>query len=260
MVNTRERNVSIGEQEARRGEGNGVYTRGPGTTGSPIVISCKGATTNLLSRTPKRMGVNLTPQGKARITASEARPRPPHATGVSKRGRPRVHTLNSTTVRVEEGGERVHMPHQIERAYCLATNDRMAVTYLHGGIMNPNRSANDIILQGGETSQEETIMVWNDRGPRNKYFLCEFRIHKPQLVALLKTHISEERADDQSSRVSGGIWILWDSQDIDIETIQSQEQFITLWVTNGRQMCWLFTIDNASPHQQEREAFWADIQ
>jgi len=33
-----------------------------------------------------------------------------------------------------------------------------------------------------------------------------------------------------------------------------------MWATKGRQMRWIFTAVYASPHQQEREAFWADIQ
>lgn len=79
-------------------------------------------------------------------------------------------------------------------------NDRIAVNYLYGGIMNPNRDTNDIIPRRGETSQEERILVWNVRGAGNKYFLREFkehlRIQKPQFVALLETHISGERAEE----------------------------------------------------------------
>jgi len=90
------------------------------------------------------------------------------------------------------------------------TNDQMAVTYFHGGIMNPNSSANDIILQGGKTSQEEKLLGWNVCGAGNKYFLCEFRehvrIHKPQVIALLETHISEERAYEVCRRTGHDIW------------------------------------------------------
>lgn len=63
-------------------------------------------------------------------------------------------TPNSTIVHMEGGGERLHMPHvpqyEIERAHCRMINNWMAVTFLHGGIMNPNSSDNNTIPRGGK--------------------------------------------------------------------------------------------------------------
>ncbi|KAJ8428426.1 hypothetical protein Cgig2_003128 [Carnegiea gigantea] len=125
-------------------------------------------------------------------------------------------------------------------------SDRSEVTFLLGRFMNPNDSRSDVIPGEVDVRQEEGI---------------------------LKTHISGDKAD-RVCRRSGfdrwhrseacgfqgeGIWILWDSQESDIEIVQSEMQFITTWVTHGRQMRWLFTAVYTSPHQQEREAFWANI-
>lgn len=136
-----------------------------------------------------------------------------------------------------------------------------------GRFMNPNDSRSDVNPGEGDIRQEERILVWNVREAGNKYYMREFkehiRSHKPQLVALLETHISGDKADRVCRRSGfdrwhhgepcgfrGGIWILWDSQEIDIEIVQSEMQFITMWVTYRRQTRWLFTIFYASPHQQ----------
>ena len=66
--------------------------------------------------------------------------------------------------------------------------------------MNPNPDVNGAVFQREGVCQDVRILVWNVHGTRNKYFLWEFnehvRTHKPQLVVLLETHISGEKAED----------------------------------------------------------------
>lgn len=50
--------------------------------------------------------------------------------------------------------------------------------------------------------------------------------------------------------IPGGIWILWNSQDkdIEIEIFLPQEQCITMWVTHWQEMCSTFIAVYASQH------------
>jgi len=119
-------------------------------------------------------------------------------------------------------------------------------------------------------------LVWNVRGAGSKEFLNtlkeHMRMHKPQILALLKTHISGLRADEVCNKIGfrgqyhidvqgfqGGIWLLWDSDEVWLNLVQSHRQFVTMEVTRRGIRPWLFTAVYASPIQQIREELWTEL-
>ncbi|KAJ8431348.1 hypothetical protein Cgig2_002071 [Carnegiea gigantea] len=67
-------------------------------------------------------------------------------------------------------------------------------------IMNPNPHNDRRAPQRGKEIQDIRIIIWNIRTAGNKHFLNEFkehiRLHKPQIVALMETHISGDRMEE----------------------------------------------------------------
>jgi len=97
--------------------------------------------------------------------------------------------------------------------------------------MNPDSDRENTSPRRDGGTQDVRILVWNVRGTGKRNFLQEFKEHvpqhKPQIVALLETHISGVQADEVCRRsgydswhrseaigFQGGIWILWNGQDI----------------------------------------------
>jgi len=69
-------------------------------------------------------------------------------------------------------------------------------------------------------------------------------MHKPQIIALLETHVSGPSADEVCRKIGyqgifrveayghqGGIWLLWDKEKIDLLLIDSHTQFVTMEVS-----------------------------
>ena len=89
---------------------------------------------------------------------------------------------------------------------------------------------------------------------------------------MLETQISGDRVDDkcrhsgfdiwhhiEAQGHQGGIWLLWDSYEVDLNIIQTHEQFITAWIKGGNSESWLFTTVYTSPHQRIKERLWEEI-
>ena len=98
-------------------------------------------------------------------------------------------------------------------------------------------------------------------------------MHRPSVLALVESRISGTRAQSVCDKIvfincfrieaqglQGGIWTLWNSEDIRFHVINSHEQFVMVEVKPQRQMSWLLTFVYASPHIQAREVLWQELQ
>ncbi|KAJ8443567.1 hypothetical protein Cgig2_020654 [Carnegiea gigantea] len=98
-------------------------------------------------------------------------------------------------------------------------------------------------VESGDNSVK--ILVWNVWGAGSNKFLNSIkehiRMHKPQIIALLETHVSGPAVDEVCRNIGyqgifwveacghqGGIWLLWDKEKIDLILINSHTQFVTM--------------------------------
>ncbi|XP_061350451.1 uncharacterized protein LOC133295622 [Gastrolobium bilobum] len=95
-----------------------------------------------------------------------------------------------------------------------------------------------------------------------------------KVLALLETKIQGDRGDtiikklgfpkffkQEAVGFSGGIWVLWDSRDVEVEIIQSHHQYVhtrTFYIEDRR---WeLVTFVYGSPRRIERISLWEDME
>lgn len=117
------------------------------------------------------------------------------------------------------------------------------------------------------------ILVWNVRGAASKSFglaLKEIKNQfKPRLVVLVETRCSGSKAQEvirklgfkhqiieDARGMSGGIWVLWNDESLDIRVIVSHHQFIHCHVSGIGRRPWFFTAVYCSPREAERSHFW----
>ncbi|KAI9085233.1 hypothetical protein K1719_032756 [Acacia pycnantha] len=120
------------------------------------------------------------------------------------------------------------------------------------------------------------LIVWNSRGAAKKGFAAvlkdiKFR-YKVDLVVILEPRISGPQASKiikgwgfrnwvrmEANGFSGGLWIMWERDDLKVEVLEANEQFIhcNLWVGVERV---LFTAIYASPNDQKRRELWETLQ
>ncbi|OMO65780.1 reverse transcriptase [Corchorus capsularis] len=116
------------------------------------------------------------------------------------------------------------------------------------------------------------ILLWNVRGAGNNDFLRNIRelirSHRPSLVGIMETRVSNERADDiirrvgyqNSTRVDGlgfadGIWLLWNEEEVDVTVEHSNFQSITVNIRRKEGNLRLTTV-YGSPTPSNREQLW----
>lgn len=115
-----------------------------------------------------------------------------------------------------------------------------------------------------------TCMVWNVQGAGSKAFMAALkelvRIHKPNVIALVETHMGGQQADKIATLIhyaghtrvdaqgfSGGIWIFWQPDLVTIEPIIKHDQFITMDIKRVGGEPWYFTAIYASPDPTKRK-------
>ncbi|XP_061367963.1 uncharacterized protein LOC133310979 [Gastrolobium bilobum] len=120
------------------------------------------------------------------------------------------------------------------------------------------------------------FLVWNCRGAAKKTFrtsLSNFtRKHKIDLVAILEPRISGATAQKKIKQLgfnrfeleeavgfSGGIWILWKDELVEIEFIEKNSQFIHMAVSNNAGSNFLLTVVYANPREDIREELWPNL-
>ena len=99
------------------------------------------------------------------------------------------------------------------------------------------------------------------------------RIHKPSIIGLVETRISGRRAQEVCDKIGftncfrveaqgfqEGIWVLWNSHEVEAEIIDSRDQFVIMEIIPPKRRSWLLTVIYASPHFHLRDALWQDLQ
>lgn len=120
------------------------------------------------------------------------------------------------------------------------------------------------------------LLIWNVQGPENSCFIQtlkeHIRTHSPHIIALLEPRISNEQADHVCDQVglksifrveaegfSGGIWILRNPEDINIQPLYAHPQHLTIKVKPKDSGAWLFSAIYGCPINLCREDLWNDL-
>jgi len=93
------------------------------------------------------------------------------------------------------------------------------------------------------------------------------RKYDPKIMALVETKISGRQAEDVYAKIgfeghyrveaqgfSGGIWIFWRSQSVQVQILNSDTQFVSMAVTVDNLPTWIFTAVYASLHEAARHS------
>ncbi|XP_028775146.1 uncharacterized protein LOC114732008 [Neltuma alba] len=119
------------------------------------------------------------------------------------------------------------------------------------------------------------FLIWNSKGATSKGFVAALKSLKSSyrldVVAILEPRVSGVVADRiirswgfrNSRRVeaegfSGGIWLLWDSDEVQVENVVKDEQFIHCKVRDGEEECLLIAV-YGSPNEQKRQHLWGKL-
>ncbi|XP_050259843.1 uncharacterized protein LOC126704898 [Quercus robur] len=121
------------------------------------------------------------------------------------------------------------------------------------------------------------IIIWNSRGslkPNFQSYVGELaHNHNPAILVVMETKISGDRAKEIIDRLpfdraihsetigySRGLWLLWNSDRVEVSLISKTEQEIhaTVKVCNS-DLSWLFFAVYASPRFEERSILWNNL-
>jgi len=121
------------------------------------------------------------------------------------------------------------------------------------------------------------FLIWNIQGAGNTEAINILREHinkhRPHIIALIETRISGVRAQITCDKISyrncfrveaqglqGGIWVLWNADELEVKVLNSQTQCVTVEITSPGRLSWLLTCVYASPHPQIRETLWQRLE
>lgn len=93
--------------------------------------------------------------------------------------------------------------------------------------------------------------------------------HKPMIVVLMKPRISETKADEvckslgknkwirsEASGFNGGLWVLWDEEDANLNMEYAHSSFIHLEVKTAGGSLWSLTAVYANQNPKVRKFLW----
>lgn len=121
------------------------------------------------------------------------------------------------------------------------------------------------------------IVIWNCRGALKPSFQNHVRdlvaLHDPIIFVVVETHIGGDRAKEIIERLpfqgaihndtigfAGGLWLLWDSDRVEITNLVNTEQEIHVLVkVRSSNLSWFFTTIYASPRLRERYLLWNNL-
>lgn len=113
------------------------------------------------------------------------------------------------------------------------------------------------------------IVSWNCQGAGNESFRRNFRelvrSHNPSVVFLLETRVSQDTAYEiapflgysnyeiaPTEGMAGGVWMLWNQSDIDVEITEVEDQGIHAILRPRRQDPWMVSGIYAKPYHQDK--------
>lgn len=124
---------------------------------------------------------------------------------------------------------------------------------------------------------EESIISWNCRGAGSTLFIREMsdirRRFNPKIIALMEPKISGDRAAEvcrslgkshwvrseaQGFSGGGGVWLLWDDEEVSIMPLEVDKSFIHVLVSSGG-MTWRLTAVYAIPNATARRSLWDNL-
>lgn len=117
------------------------------------------------------------------------------------------------------------------------------------------------------------IIAWNCRGAGSRialrHLILLVRTQNPDILILEETRVSSRYIDQITAQTrftasivseaygfSGGIWILWDKDQVDLDLIELDEQIISVVVCSPHQRPWLLSAIYASPNPLFRQDLW----
>nr|XP_023912507.1 uncharacterized protein LOC112024102 [Quercus suber] len=121
------------------------------------------------------------------------------------------------------------------------------------------------------------VLLWNCRGalnPRFQRVLSDLvNAHSPALVIVTETRVGGERAKQITDRFpfdgaihadtvgySGGIWLLWNSDSMEVIQLAKTEQEIHVVVkVRASNLSWMLSSIYASPRFEERKLLWGNL-
>ena len=133
----------------------------------------------------------------------------------------------------------------------------------------PTSLPNDFLLLSHLVSMN--LVIWNCRGALKPSFQNHVRdlvaLHDPAIFVVMETHVGGDRAKDITDRLpfqgaihtdtigfAGGLWLLWDTDRVEITNLASTEQEIHVLVkVKSSNLSWFFTAIYASPRFRERK-------
>lgn len=113
------------------------------------------------------------------------------------------------------------------------------------------------------------IVSWNCQGAGDDDFRTNYRelvcIHSPDVVFLLETRVSPARAQEiaphlgfsdfciaPTDGMAGGIWMLWNSDFVEVDIKYVEDQCIHALVGPKKQEKWLLSEIYAKPHKEDK--------
>ena len=121
------------------------------------------------------------------------------------------------------------------------------------------------------------IIVWNCRDALKPAFQRHVRelvqCHNPAILVIMETRVGGERAREITDRLpfngaihtktigyAGGLWMLWNSDRVEITTLANTEQEIHIVVkVRNSNLNWMLTAIYASPRTAERNILWNNL-
>ena len=117
-------------------------------------------------------------------------------------------------------------------------------------------------------------IIWNSRGSLKPNFQSHVRelarVYDPAIFVIMETRLGGERAKNITDRLpfdgaihtdtigwSGGLWLLWNSDLVEVILLSKTEQEIHVTVkVRSSNISWLFSAVYASPRFAERSVLW----
>ena len=120
------------------------------------------------------------------------------------------------------------------------------------------------------------MLIWNCRGARNPNFYNNvsdmIRMHCPAIMIISETKLYGDRAQGiidrlpldkaivaNSFRHSGGLWLLWDSKQVELTELSSTEQEIHVIISSTANSPWLLSTIYTSLRLAERRLLWDNL-
>ena len=128
-------------------------------------------------------------------------------------------------------------------------------------------------------SVDMNMLIWNCRGALNPNCFCLIsyliRKHLPAILVIMETKVSGDRARSIVNRLpmdgailvnniglTGGLWVLWDSTQVDVSELSTTEQDVHVLVninSPNSQVPWLLSAIYTSLRLAERRLLWDNL-